>query len=70
MQFTSVKVTPEAQKAFLDKNPQSKKPVASGSGSGGQLTESLSKKRDANRAELEPSTSASGSKLKKAKVTT
>jgi hypothetical protein len=55
MQFTSVKVTPAAQKDYLEKNPQ-KKPKATASGSSTPLadaTSSTSKKRNATQAGLE-----------------
>jgi hypothetical protein len=67
MMFTSVTVTPEAQRAYLEKNP-SKAPSKSVAGPG-PLTEGVSRKRSANQAELGagPSTSKASSTSKKAK---
>jgi hypothetical protein len=73
MQFTSVTVTPAAQKAYLEKNPQKKSMHASGSSTPlADSTSSTSKKRNATDAGLEasdagPSTSAT-LKTKKAKA--
>ena len=72
MQFTSVKVTPAAQKAYLEKNPQKKPTHASGSTPLADSTSSTSKKRNAADAGLEasdagPSASAT-LKAKKAKA--
>lgn len=73
MQYTSVKVTPEAQKAYLEKHPEKapKNAVASGSGSAGPLTQSTGTanklKRDANTAQLESAPIASTSAAKKVK---
>ncbi|KII93366.1 hypothetical protein PLICRDRAFT_87752 [Plicaturopsis crispa FD-325 SS-3] len=65
MQFTSVRVTPEAQKAYLEKNPSKKGAAAnaaastsSGSTSSAPLKDVTGKKRDANQADLEPSSSS------------
>jgi hypothetical protein len=74
MQFTSVTVTPAAQKTYLDKNPQ-KKPTPHASGSTTPLADSTSatsKKRNATDAGLEASSSRSSAlttlKAKKAKA--
>jgi len=73
MQFTSVIVTPAAQKAYLEKNPQKKPTHASGSATPlADSTSSTSKKRNATDAGLEasdtgPSASAT-LKAKKAKA--
>ena len=56
MQFTSVKVTPAAQKAYLEKNPQKKQTAASGSTTPlADSTSTTSKKRNAADAGLEVS---------------
>jgi len=72
MQFTSVIVTPAAQKAYLEKNPQKKPTHASGSATPLADSTSTSKKRNATDAGLEasdagPSASAT-LKAKKAKA--
>jgi hypothetical protein len=71
MQFTSVKVTPAAQKAYL-KNPQKKPTHASGSTPLADSTSSTSKKRNAADAGLEASdaglSASAALKAKKAKA--
>jgi len=73
MQFTSVYVTPAAQKAYLEKNPQQKPMTASGSTTPlADSTSTTSKKRNATVAALDASGSSSSalktSKAKKTKV--
>lgn len=72
MQFTSVKVTPAAQKAYLEKNPDKRPTTAAASSSSTatatplqDTTSATNKKRNAADAGLEAS--ASGSSLKKTK---
>lgn len=67
MFFTSVKVTPAAQKAYLDKNPEKRVASATTSTSAGPLADTTvasSKKRNAQEAGIE----ASGSGSVKAQV--
>jgi hypothetical protein len=69
MQFTSVKVTPDAQKAYLEKNPHRKPTPASGSAMPlADSTSSMSKKRNATEAGLDLSKAHSALKAKKGKV--
>jgi hypothetical protein len=72
MQFTSVKVTPAAQKRFLEKNPQKKStPAASGSSTPlADSTSALSKKRNATEAghDVPDASSSSAAKLKTKKA--
>jgi len=73
MQFTSVKVTPAAQRAYLEKKPQKKPTAASGSTTPlADSTSSTSKKRNATEASLDTSGARSSAlttaKAKKAKA--
>lgn len=71
MQFTSVKVIPAAQKAYLDKNPHIKQtqPAASASKAGAlaDATAATSKKRNISAAGIDSSDSSAPS-AKKAKA--
>lgn len=80
MQFTSVKVTPAAQKAHLEKNPLKNTPASASNSAStstatalADATSSTSKKRNATEADLDENslkadTSGSQQKAKKAKA--